>query len=1141
MEDNPSSNPKQKTSAKTQKKNIEKGEDKLFLLGNINSNVNVFSQLSNMYQAQDEDTTSISSTSSDQSKKPQSRQDPVYQAFLQSQKSFDFETNKILGMLNKKSDTTKLRALSELKSMLTQRDEEFYKTFFSTWLYIYKQLVTSEFDKKILEECNQILLIMTPKLKKSLAPFIKELFPLWFFCMNDPNPEVAQIATKAFEQTFPEDKRASALGFCQDNLIAHILNTCKLTKEKIIEENNSLEDVQVDEVYDRNILSALNSVSAALKLNDKQADPSVFKNKIIELFSLDQPLKGNSILLGFLHNKKRPRIRGGAIELINSLFSYLDVQVFEKNISELTTMLLDMLDDKERSVQRALWKGCLLTVMKTATNDKTACEKIELKKYENKVLFAVKTAASGLGSLFYDRLVEFFSYLESFSAKNLKNVFDKVEDRINFYKKFFNHLLQGYNHEEVRSFGEQLTNSYFECALFCIIKRIIPLALEAKPASKNYEANLNSIRAFLKELLIIPCHDYLKRYIKGTALSPYKAIPTRLADVLSHIDIQPELTEDHLFKGFEREFVGLFENNTKTPGELDNYFSLLQSALRINQTSALYSYVQELIQRCNAHFQNELKGSFLASEVAIADSLLESKFEELQKMEKFNAIFVFDASTAAKNPAYFSLIQENFGNLVDLTIKFLTNFDKIMKVLNIEKFAQFTIKTITNILFLYFKARDSLGPQSALENRLNNLLTSLTQNLTPHPMLGLNIHNLILISFLFNPANADNYFSEFVSYNNNKTSEDALLQRTFDTYTKLARDDKAFYFSQLDHAGLQNLLADFVTKVLNSDKYRMFAPSICHSLLFSAQESTISQAIKSIAGLLNTLATNKGKLSIEFDKLDPLFTSLVILIKVRPLASISIEDIQPCFVNLIKILVDLYAGSGTSRKRALVIYGILKKVPAGERLAAKSNLKGLRDFIINCLHDAVLNQVEVNLGNKKEGKTKLKLENLVRMVEDYLKFVLFAGNNEHVKQFYGELLNERFFQHSMVVSDVWKVLMTCFETTHSEHETKSIFAAIKENNQLNPKFFWLLIEMISVVNADSLLSNLKEKKFFTTLSNDFFIQELLNVRDFPHISFFKNPFSFKNLTPSPLGNGKHPRRKPQQSSRIPRLRPYKES
>jgi phosphoribosyl-ATP pyrophosphohydrolase len=55
---------------------------------------------------------------------------------------------------------------------------------------IYKQFASSEHEKKVLEESNEVLAIIGQRGKKSMQSKFKDLFPMWFLIMNDTNQEV---------------------------------------------------------------------------------------------------------------------------------------------------------------------------------------------------------------------------------------------------------------------------------------------------------------------------------------------------------------------------------------------------------------------------------------------------------------------------------------------------------------------------------------------------------------------------------------------------------------------------------------------------------------------------------------------------------------------------------------------------------------------------------------------------------------------------------------------------------------------------------------------------------------------------------------------------------------------------------------
>lgn len=124
---------------------------------------------------------------------------------------------------------------------------------------------------------------------------------------------------------------------------------------------------------------------------------------------------------------------------------------------------------------------------------------------ETKLMDVLRRAASGIGKLFYSHLSHFLSKLPmaNFSALTLKpaeerekdnknalkfNVEEYVKERFAFIKKFFESMLAGFAHDEIKFFGDHLVQAYFECVYFVVLKRIsIVLAREELKPLKNLQ------------------------------------------------------------------------------------------------------------------------------------------------------------------------------------------------------------------------------------------------------------------------------------------------------------------------------------------------------------------------------------------------------------------------------------------------------------------------------------------------------------------------------------------------------------------------------------------------------------------------------------------------------------------------------
>ena len=213
-----------------------------------NTNTNVFSQLSAIYQQNRaiEEEDNISSKKSTNTITSVQSINPLIDKV-----DFPNEINTILQSLNKRSEITKLKALADLKKFIEDlpKNSEFLKLFLPTFLYKYKQIVSSEFHKKIIEDSNIILEAIILNNKKVIIANFKELFSFWFICMNEGNLEIASAANKAFESAFNKEfdaKLKKSLTVCQANILQTLFGFICMTYQEVKQENSSLNE---DKVY----------------------------------------------------------------------------------------------------------------------------------------------------------------------------------------------------------------------------------------------------------------------------------------------------------------------------------------------------------------------------------------------------------------------------------------------------------------------------------------------------------------------------------------------------------------------------------------------------------------------------------------------------------------------------------------------------------------------------------------------------------------------------------------------------------------------------------------------------------------------------------------------------------------------------
>lgn len=292
-----------------------------------------------------------------------------------------------------------------------------------------------------------VLLKIIQKSKKCIQPQFKNLFPYWFLQMNDGNKEVAQIAQRAFDEAFPKEKQLQAFSVCEDKYFVIAEFTIQNTAQLIMKDNSNLNEQQAQEICDRTIVSALNSLVSALDLS--QNAPSVQEKVHSILFRL--PGQKKNIMLELLEDKKRYRTKAAAISLLSrylSTFKYSEElhADINKELEGIIKAVIISISDKERLVQIALWNNCLINIFRSVPF--AVIKKCDLKAMEQRTLEIVKHCAYGIGTHFYSNLIIFFSLLPhaSFEAEGTSaNCHEEaVREKFRFISNFLENIIYGF-------------------------------------------------------------------------------------------------------------------------------------------------------------------------------------------------------------------------------------------------------------------------------------------------------------------------------------------------------------------------------------------------------------------------------------------------------------------------------------------------------------------------------------------------------------------------------------------------------------------------------------------------------------------------------------------------------------------------
>jgi hypothetical protein len=106
-------------------------------------------------------------------------------------------------LMSKRDTTTKVRALEDLEKWIKAQPEDdgsgsdaCYEAI-GPWIKLYIKL-TTDVDRRVRLLTNNVHMLLVKRVKKKLAPYLKEVAGAWIGTFYDPNRDVARVAMEAF-------------------------------------------------------------------------------------------------------------------------------------------------------------------------------------------------------------------------------------------------------------------------------------------------------------------------------------------------------------------------------------------------------------------------------------------------------------------------------------------------------------------------------------------------------------------------------------------------------------------------------------------------------------------------------------------------------------------------------------------------------------------------------------------------------------------------------------------------------------------------------------------------------------------------------------------------------------------------------
>lgn len=258
----------------------------------------------------------------------------------------------VLKKMSKKDATTKLKALQEFSELCMESEPDAVKATLPYWSRIYCQLC-GDADHRVREAAHLSHKSVIAKVKKYLAPYLKEIIGPWFTSQFDTHAPSASAAVAAFQEAFSPQKFAEAIAFCQDEILAYYFENLTVHTPESLNNAKTCSNEELEEKYRRMVTSSLLGYSSYLQ--------KLTKGQILACEEANRKLVSSGKFWKLGQNKD-PLIRHGFFTVLASLCEHASWLV-QNEAPRLSAMLFNNAAEDDPIVVPVLWDAVLIGVV----------------------------------------------------------------------------------------------------------------------------------------------------------------------------------------------------------------------------------------------------------------------------------------------------------------------------------------------------------------------------------------------------------------------------------------------------------------------------------------------------------------------------------------------------------------------------------------------------------------------------------------------------------------------------------------------------------------------------------------------------------------------------------------------------------
>ncbi|CAG8526817.1 12559_t:CDS:10, partial [Ambispora gerdemannii] len=466
----------------------------------------------------------------------------------------DADLSFIMKKLAKRDTTTKLKALEDLEGYLRAKEAEGnnvtgLEDAVEVWANFYVRLAIDS-DRRVRLATNTCHLLIVSKLKKRLAPNLKEIIGVWVTSFFDQSKDVARVAVESFQAAFSAEKRNEVLLFGQAEILNYVSEILFQKTPETLKGSKFISQEEMEQKYARVVSSSYYAIAYLIE-QLKETELS----KAIELYD---DLFDNQKLWENLSNTNS-LIRKSCYNLIKTLSTKWPKKIEERLELLSHVYLSDIFNDKDARIHGDLWDSLLMFTKSFPQSWVIATKE---KPMLPELYHFLESGAFGSVNVSYPSLLPLISQLPP----------ELLSTDHEFYSKFFANFWKGLtsgtidrSNSAAKSENERDSQTY----LFEEFFRLVELYLVGFQGADNKFQARNMCYALSTHIVLLLSKS---KDVSELLLERMRSLVTQTIDKDALTEISPNRNADADYKEFSQRLIDLFGSllaNTKIETQED--------------------------------------------------------------------------------------------------------------------------------------------------------------------------------------------------------------------------------------------------------------------------------------------------------------------------------------------------------------------------------------------------------------------------------------------------------------------------------------------------------------------------------------------------------------------------------------------